>query len=238
VKACEAQYWPMSTQNTINQLFNENSKAFGDAIEQQFEAGTYKRGDVFVKKVIANVKKKDAYILDYGCGTGRIDMMLGEKGYRVFGVDPAVEHISRATSLNHLPNVSFEVLTDATIALPHCFDVVISSSVFEFVPDVQQYIDDIKLLLKPGGILVISFPNKMSLWRWYAKIRFGKKYKHFQFQKNLFSKDEIRSLFQKNNFRPIGGVEYYESAFDHKGLSFLNASRLFGTLFVLVFEKE
>ncbi|MBC7488495.1 MAG: class I SAM-dependent methyltransferase [Cytophagaceae bacterium] len=228
----------MSTQNSINQLFNNNSKAFGDTIEQQYQTGSYKRGEVFLKKVTNYVLASDAKILDYGCGTGRISMMLGDQGYQVTGVDPAVEHIKIAQSLNHLPLVNFQVLTEDTIITSIRFDAVVSSSVFEFVPDAQQYISAIDNVLKPGGVLIISFPNLFSLWRVYAKLRYGKKYNHFKFQKHLLSKSEIKKLLMKNNFRKLEGPQYYESVFDHKGLGFLNASRFFGTLGVWVFQKK
>jgi 2-polyprenyl-3-methyl-5-hydroxy-6-metoxy-1,4-benzoquinol methylase len=227
----------MHTQESINQLFNGNSKAFGDEIERQYEAGVYKRGDVFLRQVKTHVPLANASILDYGCGTGRISMMLGKEGYRVLGIDPAVDHIEMATSLNRSSNVAFKVLTQAPIAAAASFDAVVSSSVFEFVPDPQQYIQAIYQLLKPGGRLIISFPNAFSLWRIYSKIRFGKRYNHFKFQ-TIHKKTDLIKQFEKNKFKKIGSTQYYESAFDHKGLSFLNASSLFGTLFVMVFEKR
>jgi 2-polyprenyl-3-methyl-5-hydroxy-6-metoxy-1,4-benzoquinol methylase len=228
----------MSTQNSINQLFNNNSKSFGDNIELQYHSGIYRRGDVFLNKVKTHVKNKQASILDYGCGTGRISLILGAEGYSVRGVDPAVEHIKKAKELNQLPLVKFELLTgNESIGDDESYDAVVSSSVFEFVPDPEQYIQDIYRVLKPGGILIISFPNRFSLWRVYSKIRFGKVYNHFKFQTTR-KKSEIVELFKKYKFKKVGGTQYYESAFDHKGLGFLNASRLFGTLFVIVFEKK
>ncbi|MDF2454526.1 MAG: methyltransferase protein [Cytophagaceae bacterium] len=227
----------MHTQESINQLFNNNSDAFGQDTEQQYKAGSYKRGDLFLKVTKKHVSSGGA-ILDYGCGTGRISLMLGKEGYHVLGVDPAINHIEKAVSLNTFSNVQFNVLTDSSVASASSFDAVVSSSVFEFVPDPLQYISDIHHLLKPGGILIISFPNLFSLWRVYSKIRFGKTYHHFKFQKNTWSQSEIIRNFKENGFRKAGRVHYYESAFDHKGLGFLNTSRLFGTLFVMVFQKE
>jgi 2-polyprenyl-3-methyl-5-hydroxy-6-metoxy-1,4-benzoquinol methylase len=228
----------MPTQSSINQLFNNNSKAFRDTTEQQYEAGSYKRGDLFLEKVKKHVTPSQAKILDYGCGTGRISMMLGKQGYQVKGIDPAIEHIRIAESLNNLPQVTFQTLTEDIIGFDESYDAVVSSSVFEFVPDTEQYIGAIKKMLKPGGILVISFPNLFSLWRWYAKMRFGKIYNHFKFQKNLLSERDIKKLFAKHHFKKLEGAQYYESAFDHKGLGFLNASRFIGTLGVWVFQKK
>lgn len=228
----------MSSQDLVNQLFNGNSKAFGAATEQQYQAGTYKRGEVFLTQAKRLIGKQKAFILDYGCGTGRISMMLGKEGYTVLGLDPAQEHIEIANGLNEYQNVRFSALENGLKELEVSCDMVVSSSVLEFVPDVEQYIQDINTVLKPGGLLLVSIPNLFSLWRMYSKIRFGKRYKHFEFQQNLFSQKQLKVLLEKHHFNSVGSGIYFESAFDQKGLSVLNKSMFFGTLVLLTFVKK
>ncbi len=228
----------MLGQDHLNQLFNNNSRAFGDTTEQQFKAGTYKRGNVFLNQVKKMLPDREAYVLDYGCGTGRISMILGQEGYRVLAVDPAVDHIQIAHSLNTFPNVEFSVLNDDLKIPLERFDAVVSSSVLEFVPDVDQYIQSIYGVLKVGGVVFVSVPNVYSLWRVYSKFRFGKKYKHFQFQKNVFTQGELRDKFRIHNLQAQSSRIYFESVFDQKGLGVLNKSVLFGTLVLLTFVKR
>jgi 2-polyprenyl-3-methyl-5-hydroxy-6-metoxy-1,4-benzoquinol methylase len=229
----------VSYQDELNQLFNRNSQKFSDAIESRFREGTYRRGQIFLSRVTALLEPAGKSVLDFGCGTGRISMMLGQAGYRVLGVDPAVEHINAALSHNELPNVEFKVLSDQLpIESPLTFDAVVSSSVFEFVPDPRQYVSVIHTVLRSAGLLFISFPNLCSLWRLYAKVRFGRTYEHFSFQKNLLGLNAIQALFEELGFRQLGDVQHYESAFDTSWLYRLNQSRLIGTLTLFVFVKE
>ena len=43
--------------------------------------------------------KPNARILDYGCGYGRVAVMLSEQGYQVIGVDSAAAMIEKARGL-------------------------------------------------------------------------------------------------------------------------------------------
>ena len=228
----------MLEQERINQLFNQNSKAFNNATEQHVLDGTYKRGQLFLTSLKAKVSSKDTKVLDYGCGTGRMSIMLGKEGYHVIGIDPAEEHIRIAQSLNDLPHVQFKLMSDRIEESENSFDAVVSSSVFEFVPDAEEYIADIQRVLKSNGVLLISIPNKRSWWRLYAKLRFGRQYNHFKFQKNLLTEKELQILLEKHGFKREGYSRYYESAFDQKGLSFLNSLSIFGTLTLMCFRKR
>ncbi len=227
-----------SEQESINTLFNGNSQAFSEATEQHVAKGTYKRGQVFLTKLKSLVSSENSEVLDYGCGTGRMSIMLGNEGYHVTGVDPAIDHIKIALSMNHSTNVKFKIMNNALDEPPLHYDAVVSSSVFEFVPDAQQYIGDIHAVLKPNGILLISIPNTKSWWRLYSKIRFAKQYNHFKFQKNVFTEKEMQKIVEHKGFHKIGSSIYYESAFDQKGLSILNRWSIFGTLTLMTFRKR
>jgi len=226
-----------SEQENINALFNQNAQAFSEATEQHVSAGTYKRGHVFLTKLKSLVSSENIDVLDYGCGTGRMCIMLGKEGYRVTGIDPAIDHIKIANAMNHSAHVQFKLM-NTTLEEPSLhYDAVVSSSVFEFVPDAQQYIKDIHDVLKLNGILLISIPNTKSWWRLYSKIRFGKQYNHFKFQKNIFTEKKVRMALEQKGFKKLGNSVYYESAFDQKGLSVLNQLSIFGTLTLMAFRK-
>jgi 2-polyprenyl-3-methyl-5-hydroxy-6-metoxy-1,4-benzoquinol methylase len=228
----------MPEQDLVNHLFNQNAEAFSQATEQHVTSGTYQRGQLFIQVLKKYCPGFGMRVLDYGCGTGRMSIMAAEEGFLVKAVDPAEEHIKIANGLNRSTGVEFNVLSDKLDEASSSFDAVVSSSVFEFVPDPKQYIDDIHKVLKPKGVLLISVPNTNSWWRWYAKLRFGKTYDHFKFQKNVLSQEGLRLLVEKKGFKKIGSSLYFESAFDEKGFSALSRLRIFGTLSLMVFIKQ
>ena len=109
----------------------------------------------------------EAVILDYGCGDGRIVSLLRAQDRRAFGCDVFYDGGSYRSA------VAPELLAAGIIRdmpegrIPHpdaAFDLVISNQVFEHVPDLDAVLDEIRRVLKPGGILLFLFPDR-SVWR-------------------------------------------------------------------------
>lgn len=105
--------------------------------------------------------KRDAAILDVGCGYGRIIAELERLGFRdLAGADISPAMIARAQQ-DH-PDARFTVLTDppALAALPGAsMDLVVLFAVLTCIPgdDAQQaLLAELNRVLKPGGRLYLS----------------------------------------------------------------------------------
>jgi SAM-dependent methyltransferase len=103
---------------------------------------------------------RNARVLDYGCGYGRVMAELNEEGFAdVSGVDLSPALISRGRRLR--PDLSFEVL-DSPPTLWHAaasFDVVLLFAVLTCVPDdaaQRALIAELVRVLAPGGLLYVS----------------------------------------------------------------------------------
>src|SRR6266436_1770540 len=84
-----------SKSELITQVFDETAVGFGRAIDKSIQKGRYLRGELFVSTTIDRVAP-GSFILDYGCGPGRISLMLARKGFRVHGLDPSPAMIAAA----------------------------------------------------------------------------------------------------------------------------------------------
>lgn len=122
------------------------------------DAEDFKRLD-FIVNSINDLEKKDAYILDIGCGNGNISLALGALGYNVLGVDIDMVSIANATALNKFENVRFEVSDANTFSINDNFDVIICSEVLEHLEQPWELVKSIYRILKPGGLLVATVPN-------------------------------------------------------------------------------
>ena len=106
--------------------------------------------------------------LDAGCGTGTLSRWLAERGCSVLGVDAASEMLAVAAEwvkAQHCEEkVSFNcVETIAHIALEsNSIDGVLCSSVLEYVSDPGECVEEFARVLKPGGLLLASVPNRHS----------------------------------------------------------------------------
>ncbi|MEV5283173.1 class I SAM-dependent methyltransferase [Streptomyces sp. NPDC051993] len=103
---------------------------------------------------------RNARVLDYGCGYGRVMAELSEHGFsHVSGVDLSPALIARGRQ--SMPDLRFTVLeSPPTLAFPsESFDVVLLFAVLTCVPndDAQrELVAELNRVLAPGGLLYIS----------------------------------------------------------------------------------
>ena len=104
-------------------------------------------------------------ILDYGCGKGRTVEEGMKRGLDIFGVE-AFSHGSGTTIKEELQKLGLLQgrvleLQGSKIPFPdHYFDMVISNQVFEHVVQLEEALEEINRVLKPGGMLLTLFPSK------------------------------------------------------------------------------
>lgn len=113
----------------------------------------------FIETKIQSLKKLDLNILDVGCGNGNISRFLGSKGFKVLGIDISESSIMKARYLNGFENVSFRHLAAEELIGIEKFDVVVCSEVIEHLDNPQLVVDQLRKLLNPGGLLIVTVPN-------------------------------------------------------------------------------
>jgi SAM-dependent methyltransferase len=103
-------------------------------------------------------------VLDYGCGSGYGSALISDHCLEVIGIDISLEAISFAKKNYSSQNVSFLSLKkaeDSPLPFPdETFDVVLSFQVIEHIRDTTTYLEEMNRVLKPGGQILISTPNR------------------------------------------------------------------------------
>lgn len=106
--------------------------------------------------------KPAARVLDVATGTGRVPhYLLNAPTFngRVIGLDPAAKMLALAAAkLSPFGNrVSFVRQTADRLPFPDCsFDAVTCLESLEFFPSVEQAIQEMVRVLKPGGVLMVT----------------------------------------------------------------------------------
>jgi 2-polyprenyl-3-methyl-5-hydroxy-6-metoxy-1,4-benzoquinol methylase len=103
-------------------------------------------------------------VLDIGCGDGVLTNMLAKKGMLASGVDFSAEAIQFALDKSDAP-IKPDFRQGSAYELPwpnQTFDVVVSSDVIEHLKDVPHYLEEIKRVVKVGGVVIISTPIRFT----------------------------------------------------------------------------
>lgn len=106
---------------------------------------------------------KGKKVLDIACGEGYGANLLAQAAIEVTGADINQETIAAARKKYGRSNLKFE--TASTLALPFpdaSFDMVVSFETLEHLEEQQQMIAELKRVLRSGGLLIISTPDKKN----------------------------------------------------------------------------
>jgi 2-polyprenyl-3-methyl-5-hydroxy-6-metoxy-1,4-benzoquinol methylase len=151
----------------VADFWDQESKDWGQKYGRR--SSYYYRCKTFHEFFLAT-KLARASILDYGCGSGDITFPMLQDGHRVTGVDIARGMVTKATEraaqAGFAATASYHHVDDMALSAipPGTFDVVVCSSVLEYVDDDQSLLRMFRELLRDGGFLLVSVPDRRSLY--------------------------------------------------------------------------
>jgi 2-polyprenyl-6-hydroxyphenyl methylase/3-demethylubiquinone-9 3-methyltransferase len=102
-------------------------------------------------------------VLDVGCGGGLICEPLARLGALVTGLDPAVENIEAARRHAAGQGLAIEYHAGRVEELEaegRSFDAVVCLEVVEHVPDAGAFLATCAVLVRPGGLMLLSTLNR------------------------------------------------------------------------------
>ena len=100
--------------------------------------------------------------LDVGCGAGLLAEPLARMGAKVTAIDAAPELIDAAKTHAAGQGLEIDYRAVGVEALKGKFDLVTSMEVVEHVADPQDFISALAARLAPGGLMILSTPNKTA----------------------------------------------------------------------------
>jgi len=196
---CHAYY--LSPFPTEEQLAKAYDVSYYGTNETKFKAGLVEQVlDGFRKYRARKIAKKlpsGARILDIGCGNGNfLEYLSSLNDFELHGIERDMTAASRA--------MSKKGMTIKTTPLEigdypdHYFDAISLFHVFEHLTNPSETLQIIEQILKPGGILYLSFPNIGSL----QAVLFKGKWLHLDPPRHLlfFKPSDFITMMKKRNF--------------------------------------
>ena len=161
-----------------------------------------------------NANSSEKSVLDIGCGTGDFLLACKKRGMNIYGIEPneKAKYIAEIKLNQKIKGAIFKLS-------PQRFDCISMWHVLEHVPNLTDYILELKKKLKPNGVLIIAVPNHKS----YDAKHYGKFWAAFDVPRHLwhFSKKSIQLLFEKNKMKvtktiPMRFDSFYVSILSEK----------------------
>jgi 2-polyprenyl-3-methyl-5-hydroxy-6-metoxy-1,4-benzoquinol methylase len=121
----------------------KHASSYVDMISQRLQLGA--------QHLCVELASNDGYLLQY----------FVEKGIAVLGVEPAA-NVARAAEKKGIPTlVKFfgAQIARQMVAQGHAADLVIGNNVLAQVPDLNDFVGGIRILLKPRGVATLEFPH-------------------------------------------------------------------------------
>ena len=137
-------------------------------------------------------------LLDVGCATGVLVEAAKARGWETVGVDVSVF----AAAQCHARGLDVRVGDLGGVDLPpDHFDVAVLDDTIEHLPDPGRALDEIRRVLRPGGLVTLNTPNHGGWLRWAM----GRNWFHCKPPEHLyyFSPLTLRALLAKHRFHRI-----------------------------------
>lgn len=167
------------------------------------------------KKIVLDlIDTAGGRLLDTGCGPGVMTEELLEKEFLVYNSDVSYSMIEMAkeavNKLEHRNRVHFSVCDIENLDFSESFfDVVLCIGVVEYLDDYHKAIEKISKMLKKGGIVIVSLPNKYSFFNkiddLLTSIAFGIFPQLFDRKKSM-----VRKGIKTKRFSPSGFAKELE----------------------------
>ncbi|HEX5389850.1 MAG TPA: methyltransferase domain-containing protein [Burkholderiaceae bacterium] len=127
---------------------------------------------------------REFHLLDLGCGTGLLGLMLGKIAGSMIGVDASLKMIEQAEKHGVYDRFHHVDLLDALRETPpSLYHVIAALDVFIYVGDLTQALADAQRILVPGGRMVFSCetaPEDGAGWVLQAHGRYAHQRAHVQ----------------------------------------------------------
>jgi 2-polyprenyl-3-methyl-5-hydroxy-6-metoxy-1,4-benzoquinol methylase len=183
---------------------------FYDSIADEFEALEHpadlrRRLDLVFDECLGGTSLVGALTLDAGCGYGPFSDAAMRRGARVVSVDLGMRLVLRATARAGCAGVVADACT-----LPFrggSFDLVVSSEMIEHTPAPERAIRELAGVLRGGGLLVVTTPNRL----WQAPVRMASRFglRPFHGLENFVAWHRLEQAFTESGLEILSHVGFH-----------------------------
>jgi ubiquinone/menaquinone biosynthesis C-methylase UbiE len=129
----------------------------------EFHKGTLTYAEHMTRYICAQKLAANKVVLDIASGSGYGTKLIAENAKKVYGVDVEAAAVAYATENYGAKNIEYLVGDGESIPLPdNAVDLIITLETIEHIKDYKKFISEIKRVLKPDGLALVSTPNDLE----------------------------------------------------------------------------
>lgn len=186
---------------------------------------------VFQRKLTALAPLRGERALDVGCGDGSFTEALLEECAEIHGIDVQDKWLDRFRQrCAGKPHIHIQRMSASEMTFPDAyFDLILSVETLEHIPDLTGAAREMARVLRPGGELVLTCPN-----RWFPFENHGYRWRGREYPgrvplltympplhdrlslARVFTVGALKRLFGAHGFS-LRGVDYAWPTFEHGG---------------------
>ncbi len=108
---------------------------------------------------------KDSFVIELASNDGYLLQYFVQKGIPVLGIDPAANVVKVAEEKGVPTLVEFfgQEVARQVAAEGKRADLILGNNVLAHVPDINDFVGGMKILLKPDGVITMEFPHLLRL---------------------------------------------------------------------------
>ncbi len=105
-----------------------------------------------------------SHVVEIASNDGYLLQFFHERQIPVLGIEPAA-NVAKVALQKGIPTLVefFGVKTASSLAGESAADLLLGNNVLAHVPDLNDFVAGMKMLLKPGGVITMEFPHLMRL---------------------------------------------------------------------------
>lgn len=133
--------------SSYSESWLKHAKTYTDLMIERFGFGSHSQ--------VIEIASNDGYLLQY----------FKERGVLVLGIEPA-KNVAKAAQDKGIPTISkfFGTQTAGELATEGKYaDLLLGNNVLAHVPDINDFVKGMKIILKPKGVITMEFPHLMRL---------------------------------------------------------------------------
>lgn len=159
---------------------NLQSRKYPYYFESEIKPNNYKIVESGVMEIVRATKKyqkrnsEQISVLDVGSGRGDFSIQLAKAFKKVVGVEPYVQAYKYAlkNTPKELKNISFHHKKIEQFQTKERFDLIVALTIFEHIQNPKEAFTKVFELLKPGGVIYLTAPNKYWIFEQHYGLPF------------------------------------------------------------------